>query len=83
MRRQQRPLLHGIFAATHGEDLDEVKCSPEVEVASGPARTGLHVSRSHYLVSGWIDELDCFFIFGVILCALDFLLGDHQVSRQQ
>ena len=79
LRRQQRRPLHGIFAAKHGEDLDEVKCSPEVEVASGPAPTGLHVSRARYLVSGWIDKLGYSFIFGVTPCAPDFLPGDHQV----
>ena len=47
LRREQRRLLHGIFAAKHGEDVDAVECSPEVEVAFGPAPTGLHVSRSH------------------------------------
>ena len=82
LRRQQRRPLHGIFAAKHGEDLDEVKRSPEVEVASGLAPTGLHVSRSHYLVSGWIDKLDCFLIIGVTPCAPDFFLGDHQASRR-
>ena len=55
--RQQRRPLHGIFAAAHGEDTHEVECSPEVEVASGPAPTGLHVSRSHNLVSGWIYKI--------------------------
>ena len=54
------PSTDGIFAAKHGEDLDEVKCSPEVEVASSLAPTGLHVSRSPYLLSGWIDKLNCF-----------------------
>ena len=49
LRRQRRRLLHGIFAATHGEDADAVECSPEVEVASGLAPTGLHLSRAHYL----------------------------------
>ena len=63
LRRQQRRPLHGIFAALHGEDADAVECSPEVEVASGPAPTGLHVSRSHHLVSGWIDKLNCFFFW--------------------
>ena len=29
LRRQQRRLLHGIFAAEHGEDADAVECSPE------------------------------------------------------
>ena len=57
LRRQQCRLLHGIFAATHGGDADAVECSPEVEVASGRAPTGLHVSRSHCLVCGWIDKL--------------------------
>ena len=57
MRRPQRRLLHGIFAAKHGEDADALECSREVEVASGLAPTGLHASRSHYLVSG-IDKLD-------------------------
>ena len=47
LRRQQRRLLHGIFFAKHGEDADTVECRPEVEVAFGPAPTGLHVSRSH------------------------------------
>ena len=61
LRRQQRCLLHGTFAAEHGEDADAVECSREVEVASGLAPTGLHVSRSHYLVSSWIDKLNCFF----------------------
>ena len=60
LRRQQRCLLHGTFAAEHGEDADAVECSREVEVASGLAPTGLHVSRSHYLVSGWIDKLNCY-----------------------
>ena len=64
LRRQQRRPLQCIFAATHGEDAHAVDCSPEVEVAFGPAPTGLHVSRSHYLVSGWIDKLDGFFILG-------------------
>ena len=77
LRKQQRRPLHGILAAKHGEDLDEVECSPEVEVASGPAPTGLH-----YLVSGWIDKLDCFFILGVTPCAPDFFPRDHQVSRR-
>ena len=36
LRKQERRLLHGIFAAKHGEDADAVDCSPEVEVASGP-----------------------------------------------
>ena len=57
LRRQQRRLLHSIFAAEHGEDADAIECSPEVEVASGPAPTGLQFPRSHYLVSGWIDNL--------------------------
>ena len=39
LRRQQRRLPHGTFAAEHGEDADAVKCSPEMEVASGPAPT--------------------------------------------
>ena len=63
LRRQQRRLLHGIFAARHGEDADAVERSPEVEVASNPAPTGLHVSRSHHLVSGWTDKINGFFIF--------------------
>ena len=63
LRRQKRRLLHGIFAAEHGEDADAVECSPEFEVASGPAPTHLHVSRSRCLVSGWIDKQNCFFIF--------------------
>ena len=63
LRWQRRRLLHGIFAAKHGEDLDDVKCSSEVEVASGLAPTGLDVSRSQNLVSGWIDKLICSFIF--------------------
>ena len=69
LRKQQRRLLHGIFVAKHGEDADAVDCSLEVEVASGAAPTGLHVSRSHYLVSDWIDKLYCFFIYGVTPCA--------------
>ena len=60
LRRQQRRLLHGIFAATHGEDADAVQCSPEVEVASGPAPAGLHVSRSHDLVSVGLTKLNCY-----------------------
>ena len=72
LRRQRRRLLHGIFAAKHGEDADAVGCINEVEVASGPAPTGLHVSRSRYLVSGWIDKLNCFFIMVVTPCAPDF-----------
>ena len=67
LRRQQRRPLHGIFSAKQGDDVDAVKCS-------GPAPTGLHVSRSHYLVSGWIDKLGCFFILGVTPCAPDFFL---------
>ena len=50
LRRQQRRLLHGIFAATHGEDADAVECVPEVEVAFGPAPTGLHVPVILFLV---------------------------------
>ena len=50
LRRQQRRLLHGIFAATHGEDAHAVECSPEVEVASGLAPTGLHVPVILFLV---------------------------------
>ena len=60
LRKQQRRPLRGIFAAKHGEDDDAVERSPEVEVASGLAPTGLHVSKSHNLVSGWIDKLNCF-----------------------
>ena len=30
LRRQQRRLLHGIFAAAHGEDAHAVECGPEV-----------------------------------------------------
>ena len=83
LRRQQRRLLHGIFTAEHGEDADAVECSPEVEVATGPAPTGLHVSRSRYLVSGWIDKLICFLFMGVTPCAPDFFPGgDHQVCRR-
>ena len=37
-----------------------------VEVASGPAPTGLYVSRSYYLVSGWIEKLNCFFLVRVL-----------------
>ena len=82
--RQQRRLRRVIYAAKHGGDADAVECSLEVEVASGPAPTGLHVSRSRYLVSGWIDKLDCFFVVGVTLCAPDFFPGDHdhQVCRR-
>ena len=79
LRRQQRCLLHGTFAAEYGEDADSVDRSPRVEVASGPAPPGLHVSRSHHLVSGWIDKLNCFFILGVTPCAPDFFPGAHQV----
>ena len=78
LRRQRRRLLHGIFAATHGEDADAVECSLEPEVASGPAPTGLHVSRSLHLVSGWTGKLDCFFILGVRPCASDFFPGDGE-----
>ena len=81
LRRQQRRLLHGTFAAEHGEGADAVGCSLEVEVASGLAPTGLHVSRSHYLVSG-IDKLNCFFVLGVRPCASDFFPGNHQASRR-
>ena len=82
LRKQHRRLLHGIFAAKQGEGADAVECSLEVEVSSGPAPTGLHVSRSHYPVSGWIDELSCFFLFVVTPCAPDFFPDDHQVSRR-
>ena len=41
LRRQQRRLLHGIFAATHGEDADAVECSIEVDVVCGPTPAGL------------------------------------------
>ena len=51
LRRQQRRLLHGIIVTGHGEDAHTVECSAEV------APTGLHVSRSRNLVSGWIDKL--------------------------
>ena len=78
LRRQQRRPLHGIFAAKNGEDANAAECSPEVEVTSGLAPTGLHVSGSHNLFSGWIDKLNCFFILGVTPCAPDF----HQVSRR-
>ena len=70
LRRQQRRPLHGIFGDNHGVDADAVECSPEVEVASGPAPTG---SRSQSLVSGWIDKLICVLIYGVTLCAPLFL----------
>ena len=39
LRRQQRRLLHGIFAAKHSEDADAVECGPEVEVGSGADRS--------------------------------------------
>ena len=68
-------------AAWHLPPLNTVvECSPEVEVASGPAPTGLHVSRSHYLVSGWIDKRNSFFI--LTPCAPDFFPGDHHASRR-
>ena len=41
--------------------------SPEVEVASGPTSTGLHVSRSHCLVSGWTNLIVSLF-WGDTVC---------------
>ena len=43
LRRQQRRLLPGIFAAKHGEDPDAVDFDPEVEVAGVPAPEGFFV----------------------------------------
>ena len=50
LRRQQRPLLHGIFADKHGEDADAVERSPEVDVACGPAPGGLPVLQFYCIV---------------------------------
>ena len=69
---QRRP-PRGIFAAKHGEDADAVECSPEVEVASGADRSSCF--EIPYLVSGWIDTLNCSFFFGVTPCAPDFFPG--------
>ena len=43
LRRQQRRLLLGIFAAKHGEEPDAVDFDPEVEVAGVPAPEGFFV----------------------------------------
>ena len=40
LRRHQRRLLLGIFAAKHGEDPDAVDFHPEVQVAGVPAPEG-------------------------------------------
>ena len=81
LRRQQRRLLHGIIAAKHG--VDAVECSSEVEVASGPAPTGFHVSRSHYLVSGWIDKLFCYRVHMISFEAITISRRSGRRRRQE
>ena len=69
LRRQQRRLLHGIFAAKNGEDLDEVKCSPEVEVASGADRSScFEIPFLSFLVG--LTNLTVFFLHLISLRVL-------------
>ena len=57
LRRQQRRLPHGTFAAEHGEDADVVECRTEAEVASGPAPTGQIESSAQLFLDFWGDTV--------------------------